>query len=112
MVWTVAGKRLEEDLCCRRSDRQSSFDNGVAMVNAGGVGSIPSHLKNSDLVFVLDNEPRNRQIANLMERLLEIGHKVCIWPRSNGFKDVNDMILGGMTKRKSKGRSMKTHIRD
>lgn len=75
------------------------LDNGVAMVGAGGVGSIPSHLKNSDLVFVLDNEPRNRQIANLMERLLEIGHKVCIWPRSNGFKDVNDMILGGMTKR-------------
>jgi len=75
------------------------LNNSVAMVGAGGVGNVPEHLKSSELVFVLDNEPRNRQIANLMERLLEIGHKVCIWPRSNEFKDVNDMILGGMTKR-------------
>ena len=88
------------------------LDNAVAMVGAGGVGSIPDHLKNSDLVFVLDNEPRNRQIANLMERLLEIGHKVCIWPRSNEFKDVNDMILGGMTKREiQKQIDANTHMR-
>ena len=88
------------------------LDNAVAMVGAGGVGSIPDHLKNSDLVFVLDNEPRNRQIANLMERLLEIGHKVCIWPRSNEFKDVNDMILGGMSKREiEKQIDANTHMR-
>jgi hypothetical protein len=44
----------------------------------------------------LDNEPRNKQVVEAMERLLEDGHMVCVWSeRFRGLKDINDMVLSG-----------------
>lgn len=42
--------------------------------------------------FVLDNEPRNKEMIAKMEKLIERDLNVCIWPPSIHAKDVNDMI--------------------
>jgi len=65
--------------------------NAVAMVGAGSIGQTPARLQNSEMVYVLDNEPRNKQIARYNENLIEMGKKVCIWPSSVMDKDINDM---------------------
>ena len=78
------------------------LDNCIAMVGASGLNNIPEHLKDSEGVYILDNEPRNQQIVKLMERLIDSGRKVCIWPRSVMLKDINDMIIAGMSKSKIK----------
>lgn len=68
--------------------------NAIAMVGAdGGVNGL-KNLENA--VYVFDNEPRNKDIAARMERLLDEGHKVCIWPDKVVDKDVNDMIMSGL----------------
>lgn len=66
--------------------------NTVAMVGAAALNEIHPRLENSDLVFVLDNEPRNEQIVKYNEKLIEDGRKVCIWPDHITHKDINDMI--------------------
>ena len=66
--------------------------NCIAMVGAGAIDSIPEHLKDSNGVYVLDNEPRNKQIVSINERLIELGKRVCIWPHNVHEKDINDMI--------------------
>lgn len=48
-------------------------------------------------VFVYDNEPRNQHIVKRIEKTIDEGHSVCLWPHQIGYKDVNDMILGGLT---------------
>ena len=50
----------------------------------------------SDPVWVYDNEPRNREILSRISRVIEMGHKVIIWPSTIKEKDVNDMILSGL----------------
>ena len=67
------------------------IDNCVAMVGASSYKSIPSRLINSELVFIMDNEPRNAQVASYNEALIKMGHKVCIWPNDMKEKDLNDM---------------------
>jgi len=49
----------------------------------------------SDCIYVYDNEPRNREIVNRIDKTINGGYKVVIWPKSIVEKDINDMILGG-----------------
>ena len=48
-----------------------------------------------DPVWIFDNEPRNVQITRRIERSIEDGSKVVIWPSSVREKDINDMVLAG-----------------
>ena len=49
----------------------------------------------SDIVYVYDNEPRNREICNRISKTIDRGEKVVIWPNNVSEKDLNDMILAG-----------------
>lgn len=48
-----------------------------------------------DHIWVLDNEPRNREIVARIAKLIDRGDKVVIWPTTIQEKDINDMILSG-----------------
>ena len=49
----------------------------------------------SDYIWVLDNEPRNREIVNRVSRVINRGDRVIIWPNGLMEKDINDMVLAG-----------------
>ena len=46
-------------------------------------------------VLVPDNEPRNRQVCKQIERCIEEGYSVVLFPKGTEEKDINDMILSG-----------------
>lgn len=52
---------------------------------------------NEDLILIYDNEPRNKEIINLMDKSISNNNKICIWPKSIAEKDINDMILSGIS---------------
>lgn len=74
------------------------LSNAVAMAGADGNAAGLENL--SEAVFVFDNEPRNVEIVNRMEKALDRGLKVCIWPTNMLDKDINDMILSGIPSEK------------
>ena len=67
-------------------------ENSVAL--CGSDGDL-AHLKGSDIVLVYDNEPRNKEILQRIERCIDRGERVIIWPRGIEEKDINDMVLSG-----------------
>lgn len=67
------------------------IDNAIAM--CGADVNLSSY--NFDKVFIYDNEPRNRQIAERMSKCIDSGNKIVIWPSTIKEKDINDMILAG-----------------
>jgi len=67
------------------------LNNAVAMVGAGALKEIPSRFDKTPMTFILDNEPRNRQICAYIEKLIELDREVCIWPDNIKEKDINDM---------------------
>lgn len=70
------------------------LSNSLAMAGADGNSNGMTRLENA--VYVFDNEPRNKEICNRMEKILDNGHKLCIWPDKLIDKDINDMVLCGL----------------
>lgn len=69
--------------------------NSIAMVGADvNVSSIKEHSK-SDFIFVYDNERRNKEIISRMEKTIDDGHSIVIWPLDLKFKDINDIVTAG-----------------
>ena len=48
-------------------------------------------------VLVFDNEPRNKEIVKLMLDAIKLNYNVVIWPDTIKGKDINEMIMNGMT---------------
>ena len=69
------------------------LDNAVAM--AGADVSAVGDILGDDVVYVYDNEPRNKQITDRIQKHIKAGDQVVIWPREVREKDVNDMVLAG-----------------
>jgi hypothetical protein len=68
------------------------INNSVAL--CGSDGDL-GYLKGSDTILVYDNEPRNREIVNRIDKCIGRGEKVVIWPNGIIEKDINDMVLAG-----------------
>jgi len=68
------------------------LSNSVAL--CGSDGDVVC-LEGSSIVFVYDNEPRNKEIVARIDRCIERGDSVVIWPNNVKEKDINDMVLSG-----------------
>ena len=60
-------------------------------------GSHFDRLGYGEFTVIFDNEPRNREICKSIETTIEKDYRVCLWSDRNPHKDINDMILGGMS---------------
>ena len=52
-----------------------------------------------DLTVIYDNEPRNKEINKQIEKTIDQGKSVCLWPDNIEYKDINDMIIAGYSKK-------------
>ena len=68
------------------------IDNAIAMAGADVDWSL---LSNKEAVFVFDNEQRNKEIITRMEKAIEKGYEIVIWPENLQEKDLNDMYIAG-----------------
>jgi len=71
-------------------------ENSVASGDSN-LGSVATIFPDLDVVLVYDNEPRNRDIVKQIEKSIDRGYKVCLFPESVKGKDVNEMIQNGLT---------------
>ena len=72
------------------------IDNCLA---AGGADLfLKNKIPNENITYIFDNEPRNKEIVNRMYKVIEQDFNVVIWPEDLQLKDVNDMIMSGLTK--------------
>lgn len=75
--------------------------NAIASAGSDLISNL-SQLKTdrNNFVIVFDNEPRNKEIVKKIEKAINIGYKVCLWPDTVEQKDINDMVLAGLTPQK------------
>lgn len=48
---------------------------------------------NLDAVYVFDNQPRNKELVNIMNSMTD--YKMVVWPKNIEEKDINDMVIAG-----------------
>jgi hypothetical protein len=69
--------------------------NCVAM--AGSDVNLTNLGDRSNIVIVYDNEPRSKEIVKKIQKTIDQNYKVCIWPDNIEQKDINEMILAGLS---------------
>jgi len=68
------------------------IDNAIAMAGADVDWEL---LRDKEVVFVYDNEKRNKEIIKRIEKVIDKGYEVVIWPDNLQQKDLNDMFIAG-----------------
>lgn len=86
--------RLDEPVYVLEGPFDSEFiENSIGMC---GADLNLQQLNISHPVFVYDNEPRNKEIIQRMEKVISQDFSIVIWPTSPLQKqDINEMVLGG-----------------
>lgn len=70
--------------------------NAIAVGNSNLVGALPA-LNGVNSLLIYDNEPRNKEIVREIKKAIESNASVCIWPKNIKEKDINEMIMSGIT---------------
>lgn len=72
------------------------IDNSMAVCGSDVLSVLnSSNLNKENAVIVFDNEPRNPDIVRNVNKAIEFGWTICIWPEYWEEKDINDAILKG-----------------
>lgn len=70
--------------------------NSIACLGVGNFLEVREKFQNQDLIFIVDNEPRNKVVVEVLYKLIENKEKVCVFPDTIKEKDINDMVLNGI----------------
>jgi hypothetical protein len=68
------------------------IENCIAVAGA----DVPS--MDCDHTIIFDNEPRNGALLKQMEKEIDRGSRVVVWPDNMKHKDINDMIIAEYSK--------------
>jgi len=66
-----------------------------SLAAAGADLYLNSKVKPENVVYVFDNEPRNKEIVKRMYDVIEKDYNIVIWPDDIKQKDINEMIMAG-----------------
>ena len=69
--------------------------NSIAFIG-GNFNSLEGNVPKGKTVIVFDNEPHSIETKHKMQRAIDDGYRICIWPDNITQKDVNDMLLSGL----------------
>jgi transcription elongation factor Elf1 len=71
--------------------------NSIATAGGDLVSAIGTFNNKQNMVIVYDNEPRSKDTVKKLDKAIMQGYSVCIWPENLEHKDINDMVLAGLT---------------
>jgi len=65
----------------------------VSGTTFGKLGSLD--IPKENLVVIFDNQPRNKEVCKLLDKVIQSNYNVVIWPQTLMAKDINDIVLEG-----------------
>ena len=72
------------------------IDNCLAAAGADLI--LKNKIPNNQITYIFDNEPRNKDIIKRMYDVVEKDYNLVVWPSDMRHKDMNDIIMAGLTK--------------
>ena len=73
------------------------LDNAIACAGVAFNQIEKLNLPLSLTTVVFDNQPKNTELCKLMHKYIKQGFSICIWPDGIVGKDINEMVLDGMS---------------
>ena len=76
------------------------LDNAIAVSGTSFGKLSETGLDKDNLNIVFDNQPRNVEVCKLIEKNIDQGYNVVIWPQTINAKDINEMVLANINVKK------------
>ena len=93
-VYGLDTVNLQEPICIVEGPIDSMFlKNCLAAAGA----DLTLKVEPSNVTYIFDNEPRNKEIIKRMYDVVEKDYNLVVWPDDMRHKDINDMIISGMS---------------
>jgi transcription elongation factor Elf1 len=89
--------RKQERIYVLEGQFDSYFVQNSVASGDSNLGSVAAIFPELEITLVYDNEPRNKDIVKQIEKSIDKGYNVCLFPDSVKGKDVNEMIQNGLT---------------
>ena len=70
--------------------------NAIAVAGSD-FSKLKSYVPIEQAIVVFDNERRNPELVKKMGQIIEDGFTICFWPKNIKQKDINDMVLNGLS---------------
>ena len=96
-VWGLDSTNLDKKTFVFEGPIDAMFIPNSLSTCGGDLVSTLKPLPKENMVIVYDNEPRAPETVKKINKAILQGYSVCIWPDNLEYKDVNEMILGGLS---------------
>ena len=94
-VYGLETVNLQEHVTIVEGPIDSMFLNNCL---AAAGADLTLRIEPDNITYIFDNEPRNKEIIKRMYDVIEKDYNLVVWPDHMRHKDINDMILSGMSK--------------
>jgi hypothetical protein len=94
-VYGLETVNLQEHVTIVEGPIDSMFLNNCL---AAAGADLTLRIEPDNITYIFDNEPRNKEIIKRMYDVIEKDYNLVVWPDDMRHKDINDMILSGMSK--------------
>lgn len=71
------------------------IDNSIAAAGTSFTKINTLGISTDKLVLIFDNQPRNKEVCKIIEKNIDQGYNVVIWPQTIEEKDINEMVTAG-----------------
>lgn len=88
---------LKEPVKIVEGQIDSLFLNNCVASGDGNLSIAAKSISCEQKILIYDNEKRNQEILKMMHNSIELGYKVIIWPDHIESKDINEMVMNGIS---------------
>ena len=97
LVYGMERVKITEKIFLVEGPIDSLFINNCLASGDANLALTAREISSGDKVLIFDNEPRNKEVVKLIQNAIKMGHDVVIWPSNIKGKDINEMVLSGVT---------------
>lgn len=94
LIYGLDSVNKEKDIFVVEGPIDSLFLQNSIAISGTSLGKVSlTTIPKEKLVVVFDNQPRNKEVCKIIQKTIDDGFRVVIWPQNIEEKDINDMAL-------------------
>lgn len=97
LIYNINKINISSRVYCVEGPIDSLFLPNCVAVGSSDLSRVSRYLSKDNTTLVFDNQPRNLQLVKTIRKLQDDNWSVVIWPDTIKEKDINEMIINGMS---------------
>lgn len=93
MIYNINNVQVDSNIYVTEGPLDSLFIDNCISVSSTNLKVVENYLPKDKIVLIYDNQPRNKEVVEIIEKAIDYGFSLMIWPNDVNEKDINEFIL-------------------